>query len=98
VILALKGYTILNEAISKVGLQIDKVFITKYDKRKILNKNVSETIKANLQDKVFKTVIRDNIALAEAPAKGQSIFEYNPESTGAEDYLSLCKEIIQEYK
>ena len=96
--LALKGYTILNEAISKVGLQIDKVFITKYDKRKILNKNVSETIKANLQDKVFKTVIRDNIALAEAPAKGQSIFEYNPDSTGAEDYLSLCKEIIQEYK
>ena len=96
--LALKGYTILNEAIGKVGLQIDKVFITKYDKRKILNKNVSESIRTNLQDKVFKTVIRDNIALAEAPAKGQSIFEYNPESTGAEDYLSLCKEIIQEYK
>lgn len=96
--LALKGYSILNEVMAKVGLSIDKVFITKYDSRKILNRNVAESIKESLNGKVFKTVIRDNIALAEAPAQGVDIFRYDSKSSGAEDYLSLCKEIIKEYK
>ena len=96
--LALKGYSILREAIAKVGLEIDKVFITKFDSRKILNRNVAESIKEGLGGKVFKTVIRDNIALAEAPAQGVDIFRYDKRSSGAEDYLNLCKEIIKEYK
>lgn len=96
--LSLKGYSILREAISKVGLEIDKVFITKYDSRKILNRDVVKSIKDNLDGKVFKTIIRDNIALAEAPACGVDIFRYNKNSPGAEDYLNLCKEIIKEYK
>lgn len=96
--LSLKGYSILREAISKVGLEIDKVFITKYDSRKILNRNVVSSIEENLNGKMFKTIIRDNIALAEAPARGVDIFRYNEKSPGAEDYLNLCKEIIKEYK
>lgn len=96
--LALKGYSILREAIAKVGLEIDKVFITKYDKRKILNRNVAESIREGLGDKVFKTAIRDNIALAEAPAQGVDIFRYDNKSHGAEDYRKLCDEIIKETK
>jgi chromosome partitioning protein len=96
--LALKGYSILREAIAKVGLEIDKVFITKFDSRKILNRNVAESIREGLNSKVFKTVIRDNIALAEAPAQGIDIFRYDSKSAGAQDYLNLCKEIIKEYK
>lgn len=96
--LALKGYSILREAIAKVGLEIDKVFITKFDRRKVLNRNVTESIKERLKGKVFKTVIRDNISLAEAPAQGVDIFRYDKNSSGAEDYLNLCKEIIKEYK
>ena len=96
--LALKGYSILKEAIAKIGLQIDKVFITKYDKRKVLNRNVTESIKEGLGDNVFNTVIRDNIALAEAPAQGVDIFTYDSKSYGAEDYKKLCNEIIKEYK
>ena len=30
-----------------------------------------------------------------APSFGKSIFEYRPESHGAEDYLALCKEIAE---
>lgn len=92
--LALKGYAILNEAISAVGLDIDRVFITKYDSRKILNRDVKESIESALQDKLFKTLIRDNIALAEAPAQGLDIFRYSPKSYGAEDYEALCREIL----
>jgi chromosome partitioning protein len=52
----------------------------------------------SLGDKVFKTVIRDNIALAEAPAQGVDIFSYDNKSHGAEDYKNLCNEIIKAYK
>jgi chromosome partitioning protein len=96
--LALKGYSILKEAIYKVGMEIDKVFITKYDGRKILNRNVAESIKESLNGKVFKTMIRNNVALAEAPAMGMDIFRYDRRSNGAQDYLNLCKEIIKEFK
>lgn len=95
--LALKGYTVLAEAIGRVGLQIDKLFITRYDKRKVLNRNVLGSIREALPGKVFNTVIRENIALAEAPAEGKDIFQYDNKSTGAEDYISLTEEILNEY-
>ncbi|MFM8434269.1 MAG: ParA family protein [Planctomycetia bacterium] len=45
--------------------------------------------------RVFETRIRRNIRLAEAPSFGQSIFDYAPESHGAEDYAALAAEVDQ---
>jgi chromosome partitioning protein len=45
--------------------------------------------------RVFDTRVRRNIRLAEAPSFGQSIFEYAPDSHGADDYRSLAEEIDQ---
>ena len=42
---------------------------------------------------VFKTMIRRNIKLAEAPSHGCSIFDYAPSSNGAADYLQLAREV-----
>lgn len=92
--LALKGYAILSEAIGRIGLSIDHVFITKFDGRKVLNRNVLDTIRHSLSDIAFKTVIRENIALAEAPTQGLDIFRYAPKSVGADDYRQLIKEIL----
>jgi chromosome partitioning protein len=92
--LALKGYAVLSEAIGRIGLTIDKVFVTKYDGRKILNRNVLDTIQNSLGDDAFKTYIRENVALAEAPTQGLDIFRYAPKSIGADDYKALCKEIM----
>lgn len=92
--LALKGYAILNEAIGRIGLGIDRVFITKFDGRKILNRNVLDTIRQSLGEAAFTTFIRENIALAEAPTQGLDIFRYAPKSIGADDYKNLCKEIL----
>jgi len=64
------------------------------DSRKVLNRDVVETIKKYFAEKVFNTYIRDNIALAEAPAQRKDIFSYSPKSPGAEDYLNLAKEIL----
>jgi len=99
--LALQGLAKLMEVIDKIKKRLNKelrvggVFITQYDNRKVLNRDVVATIQSHFKDQVFKTKIRDNIALAEAPAQGLDIFRYNPKSYGAEDYLSLCKEITK---
>jgi sugar-specific transcriptional regulator TrmB len=60
-----------------------------------LNRDVVETINAHLKAK-FQNKIRDNIALAEAPAR--PYLRYNAKSNGAEDYMALAKEIINESK
>jgi chromosome partitioning protein len=99
--LAMQGLAKLVEVVEKIksrlnkGLKIGGVFITQYDGRKVLNRDVVETINAHFKSEVFKTKIRDNIALAEAPAQGMDIFRYNAKSNGAEDYMDLAKEIIK---
>jgi len=42
----------------------------------------------------FRTRIRRNVRLAEAPSFGQSIFQYAPDSNGAQDYRQLAAEIL----
>lgn len=97
--LALQGLAKLIEVVDKIKRRLNKnlkvggVFITQYDSRKVLNRDVVSTIEAHFGEVVFKTRIRDNIALAEAPAQGVDIFRYNPKSYGAEDYLALSTEI-----
>lgn len=71
------------------------VICTRYDRRKKLNREVVRKLRAHFGDVMFKTMIRDNVAIAEAPTVGRPIFDYAPKSFGAEDYMSLCKEIIK---
>lgn len=47
---------------------------------------------------IFKTKIRRNIKLAEAPSFGKDIFSYAPSSHGAEDYSSLAEEVLLYYE
>ena len=99
--LAIQGLTKLVEVVDKIKKRLNKslkvggVFITQYDNRKVLNRDVVATIKAHFKSEVFKTKIRDNVALAEAPTQGVDIFRYQPKSKGAEDYLALCREIVK---
>ena len=77
-------------------LDITGIITTLYDSRKNLNKEVLEKIQEYFPDKTFKALIRDNVALAEAPSFGNDIFEYRADSNGAEDYKRLCAEIIKQ--
>lgn len=101
--LPLKGLAMLDEVLSEVqrrvnpGIVLGGVFLTRYNNRK-LNKEVEKMIKQRYAEKVFETKIRENIALAEMPVSGQSIFEYDPKSNGAADYMSLAKEIEKRNK
>jgi chromosome partitioning protein len=99
--LAMQGLAKIKQVIDKVKFRLNKnlyiggVIATMYDARKVLNRDVVETIKKYFGEIVFKTMIRDNVALAEAPSQRKDIFSYSPGSPGAEDYLNLCKEIIE---
>jgi len=99
--LALQGLTKIKQVIDKVRfrlnkkLQIGGVIATMYDARKVLNRDVVATIQKYFGEKVFKTLIRDNVTLAEAPAQRKDIFAYAKSSNGAKDYLALCKEILE---
>lgn len=99
--LAMRGMakimTIIDVVKSRLNpkLQMGGVLVTQYNSRKSLNKSVSELIKESFCDKVFKTIIRDNVTLAEAPVKGKSIFEYNKRCNGAIDYMSFAKEVLK---
>lgn len=99
--LATRGLSKLVDIIEEIKKRLNKkltiggVFFTLYNDRRVLNRDVVTAIEAHFEDKVFKTKIRENIALAEAPAQEVDIFRYSPKSHGAEDYLSLSREIIK---
>ena len=44
--------------------------------------------------RIFRTVIRRNIKLAECPSYGTTIFDYASDSNGAADYSALCDEFL----
>ncbi len=98
--LALHGLDKLTDVIALVrenlntSLKVGGVFITQYDSRKILNRDIAESVSNYFDGNIFKTMIRDNVALAEAPIHGQDIFRYDPKSNGAKDYESLINEFI----
>jgi len=100
--LALQGVAKLLEIIAKIKRGLNKdlvlggVFLTQYDSRKVLNRNVLEAVLDHFKSgEVLETKVRDNVALAEAPAAQKDIFSYSPKSYGAEDYLALAKEILE---
>ena len=67
---------------------------TFYDSRHRIGREVVDTLKAKFGDLCFPPV-RSNIRLREAPATRQSIFEYAPESHGAEDYSTVVSRVIE---
>ena len=99
--LAMRGMAKITNVIEIVkkrlnpNLNIGGIVITQFDKRKTLNKSVAELISDSFCNKVFKTVIRDNVSLAEAPIKGLNIFEYNKNCNGATDYMALAQEVLK---
>jgi chromosome partitioning protein len=99
--LALRGLAKLNEIIKKIqtrlntDLKIGSVFLTQYDSRKVLNRDIAESVSDFFQDTLLNAKISNNIALAEAPVHGKDIFIYNRNCKGAIDYDDLCKELIE---
>lgn len=76
-------------------LDMEGVVFTMYDARTNLSMQVVENVKNNLSQYIYKTIIPRNIRLAEAPSHGLPINLYDAKSAGAEAYMQLADEVIQ---
>lgn len=74
-------------------LEIAGILPCLYDSRLRLAREVLAEIRKYFPGQVFRRPISKNIRLAEAPSYGQTIFQYAPESTGAQDYTALAEEL-----
>ncbi|MBI1941499.1 MAG: ParA family protein [Acidobacteria bacterium] len=98
---ALEGTDDLLETLERVrarpnpDLQLLGVLVTMFDKRTNLARDIHKQVRKVFGDKVFKTVIAKNVRLEESPAYRETIFSYAPDSSGAEEYERLAREVLQ---
>ena len=99
--LALEGLTQLIGAIRLVqdhlnpALRIEGVLLTMYDARLNLSQQVAEEARKFFADRVYKTMIPRNVRLSEAPSHGKPIVLYDPNSSGADSYRELAREVME---
>lgn len=96
----LRGIERLQETIALVQnhldcqeLHISGVLCTLYDYTRVAD-DVIAILKKEFGERVFETVIPKNVKLEEAHSRMQSIFTHAPNSTGAQAYAALVKEVI----
>jgi len=76
-------------------LVIEGALLTMYDGRLNLSKQVADDVRSCFSGRVFDVVITRNVKLSESPSFGKPIILYDIMSSGAENYLNLAKEIMQ---
>jgi chromosome partitioning protein len=98
--LALEGVSDLLDTLMRIrrtlnpSLAIEGIVLTMYDERTTLSKQVAEDLRSFFGTQVFNTVIPRNVRLAEAPSHGKPIMFYDIHSRGAEAYVQLAKEVV----
>jgi chromosome partitioning protein len=75
------------------AVRISGVVPTFFDSRTRLAREAFETLSGHFKERMYEP-IRRSTRLAEAPAHRQSIFEYAPDSPGAEDYRRLVERYV----
>ncbi len=79
-------------------LDYEGMLLTMFDSRLRLSNQVVEEVEKHFEEMVFKSVIQRNVRLSEAPSYGENIIKYDATSKGANNYLSLAEEIIENNK
>lgn len=104
-VLSFHGLHLINETVGAVqktlnpSLNVLGIVVVKYSPvRRITNQLLTMIEEEFPHTRIFKTKIRLDTRLIESPAFGNHIFETDPRSKGAEDYLDFAKEIVQTLK
>jgi chromosome partitioning protein len=101
---ALEGLTSLMNTITLIkqdlnpDLVIEGVLLTMFDSRNNLASQVAKEVRTYYGKKVYNTVIHRNVVLSEAPSHGKPVLLYDIRSRGAQSYLELAKEVIDNAK
>jgi chromosome partitioning protein len=75
-------------------VRIEGILPTMLDSRTIHAKEAVEILEENFGDLVFQSRIKKAIKFAEAPVKGASVLKYDSDSSAANYYRELAKEVL----
>lgn len=101
-IMALQGLAQLIKTVDTVKerlnpkLTISGILACRVDSRTRHACEVVEQLRSRFGEKVYNSIIRENIRIAECPSFTQPITKYDSRSAGATDYRALAKEIIKQ--
>lgn len=82
-------------------LKVAGILVTRYNPRQIITRETVRLLEqsaAAIGTKVFKTKIRDSVAVREAQATQTDLFSYAPKATSALDYGALLDELLADLK
>ncbi len=100
---ALEGISELLDTVERIRaglnpeLAIEGVVLTMFDDRTNLAQQVTAELSRFFGNKLCKTTIPRNIRLAEAPSHGKPVLLYDIRSRGAESYVQLAQEILDNH-
>jgi len=89
----------MSASIHDLGGKPSRIVITRYTPRMVISKQVSsdmDSLADQLGVKVYKTKIRECVAVRESQLARMPIFDYDGKSAAAEDYANLTQEILDE--
>ena len=98
-VLSIQGFSKFMEnldAVSKYqqNLELKYIVPTFLDRRVKRSEEILDQLKQTYPEQICEP-IRYNSRLAEAPATGQTIFEFDPRSAGAKDYKKLITRVLR---
>jgi len=99
---AVEGLSLLIKLLWRVrgsfneALDLEGILLTMYNRHLALSRQISEEVRRVFKSKVYDTVIPRNVILAESPSHGKPAVLYAPNSTGAQGYITLAKEIMND--
>lgn len=97
-IMTLQGLLEFNHSLASIQkyrpeLQLKYILPTFYDRRVKKSDEILAQLQMHFGERVCAPV-RYNVRLSEAPGHGQTVFEYAPNSIGAQDYMTLTERMI----
>jgi chromosome partitioning protein len=79
------------------NLKIMGILLTRYSSRSILTRDITNMIEqtaGRLETVVYKTTIREAVAIKEAQAQQMDIFSYAPKGKATDDYRMFVEEVL----
>ncbi|WOI53302.1 ParA family protein [Parvularcula sp. LCG005] len=76
-------------------LELQGIILTMYDGRNNLSRDVEDSVRSHMGDKVYKTAIPRNVRISEAPSHGKPALLYDLKCAGSQAYVRLATEVIQ---
>lgn len=99
---ALEGLSLLIKLLWRIRgsfnetLDMEGIVLTMYNRHIALSRQISEDVRRVFRSKVYDTVVPRNVVLAESPSHGKPAVLYAPNSSGAQAYLTLAKEMLND--